>query len=83
MHRVRALYIRVGSRQHLRRTLGHCDCQPPPNQPKGPVWDRFSVVAQGKNALTPTVRCKYCSWEHLGHPDVALKKSSCFQVLGD
>ena len=35
---------------------------------KGPVWDHFVVVDPGKNALTSKVKCKYCPWEHLGHP---------------
>ena len=37
-------------------------------KPRGAVWDHFSVISQGKNVLSSKVRCKYCPWEHLGHP---------------
>ena len=37
-------------------------------KPRGPVWDHFIVLGDGKRALTSKVRCKYCTWEHLGHP---------------
>ena len=37
-------------------------------KPKGPVLDHFVVVDPGNNALTSRIKCKYCPWEHLGHP---------------
>ena len=38
-----------------------------PTKPRGPIWQHFYIVQQGPTLLLSTAKCKYCTWEHLGH----------------
>ena len=38
-----------------------------PTKPRGPIGQHFYIVQQGPTLLLSTARCKYCTWEHLGH----------------
>ena len=36
-------------------------------KPRGLIWKHFQVITKGPTLLQSTVRCNYCTWEHLGH----------------